>query len=514
MQINLGKKVPSRVITDISTAYYRQYLSMWSNTVEYKKGDSVCSQITCQERIVSYIKAAYNAREQFPSQHDDNNFINIYMMFRKKLGINLVQDVNDAISEYTELMNNAGVDESIFAPYSIDVHEDFDADKSVAALVLHYKYNDKVNAGNNSLHFVLLRALRERIKERREYIQEAQRQYKDLTKDDLLRYINFQYNKYNPGYDMWQESFAALGFKISSLDTVFFHGIGTFIARIKDVYDVKIVPFKKSTVNENNQKPEMYKIKVFSRHPSHNVIRDIRASKRILVRFGSITAAPQNKSYIELNKPEAVANSASKFRMKELFTHDNVKTATWIIPTNQENLNNWIRENEFSEGTKFITKSEFGSRGVGLKLHNSAEELQSWLSTGNRFGRYLVERYYPYVREYRLHVSKNGCFYTCRKMLRSDIPADRRWFRNDSNSVWILEENEAFDKPSNWDTIVSECVKALNSVGLDLGACDIRVQSSDKKNPDFIICEINSAPSFGELTAEHYINEIQKLVVA
>jgi len=125
-----------------------------------------------------------------------------------------------------------------------------------------------------------------------------------------------------------------------------------------------------------------------------------------------------------------------------------------------------------------------------------------------RLGNYIIERYYNYNKEYRLHVSKDGCFYTNRKMLKTD--AEERWFRNDSNSVWIREENPKFEKPRNWGVIVNECVKALNAVGLDLGACDVRVQSKNDR-PDFIICEINSAPSFGEITLTKYQNEIKKI---
>ncbi len=249
-----------------------------------------------------------------------------------------------------------------------------------------------------------------------------------------------------------------------------------------------------------------YKIKVLSRHPSHKSLRGEKFPKRVLIRFGSQTEVDENRFEIVLNRTGAVANSASKFLMKELFTRENVKTAEWIIPKAEEELIEWITK---VDKQVFITKSQYGSRGTGLTLHNSPEELISYMQT--RYNKYLVEVYYPYVREYRLHVSKNGCFYSCRKMLRSDVPADKRWFRNDSNSVWIVEENPLFDKPSNWDIIVQECVKALKATGLDLGACDVRVQSSKKSNPDFIICEINSAPSFGEKTLEHYKKEIRKL---
>jgi glutathione synthase/RimK-type ligase-like ATP-grasp enzyme len=76
-----------------------------------------------------------------------------------------------------------------------------------------------------------------------------------------------------------------------------------------------------------------------------------------------------------------------------------------------------------------------------------------------------------------------------------------------------------FDKPVNWDVIVEESVKALNAVGLDFGAVDLRCQSAKyskgrtREDPDFIVVEINSAPSFGELTLQKYIEELPKILI-
>ena len=43
------------------------------------------------------------------------------------------------------------------------------------------------------------------------------------------------------------------------------------------------------------------------------------------------------------------------------------------------------------------------------------------------------------------------------------------------------------------------CVKALNAVGLTIGACDVKIQSEKGRRedfvPDFIVLEINSGPS-------------------
>ncbi len=77
-----------------------------------------------------------------------------------------------------------------------------------------------------------------------------------------------------------------------------------------------------------------------------------------------------------------------------------------------------------------------------------------------------------------------------------------------------------FDAPVNLKNIQNECIKALKSVGLDFGACDVRVQSNlnkdgnERKNssPEFSIIEINSAPSMAEVTASVYLKEFVRLI--
>jgi len=267
---------------------------------------------------------------------------------------------------------------------------------------------------------------------------------------------------------------------------------------------------------------------IFTRHPSHSCLRRRHKNLQLLpfksvVRLGSTTdikdSVTNNGDRIELNTIEAVRNSSSKLRMKNCFTRDNVKTADWykasgnleqfVLQTNNESVN--IDDMPIP----LVAKSLYGSRGQGNTILNTIEEIRNYLRLGVNLENRIFERYYNYSREYRLHVDANGCFYTCRKMMKRDTPDDQKWFRNDANCVWILEDSATglFDKPTNWDDIVSESVKALNSVGLDFGAIDLRVQSATDRdgnrrdNPDFIIVEINSAPSFGEVDEDTVVKQ-------
>lgn len=269
---------------------------------------------------------------------------------------------------------------------------------------------------------------------------------------------------------------------------------------------------------------------ILSRHPSHDRLRVQHKLLplfpfRSVIRLGSSTIPEDNADRIELNSVEAIKNSANKLLMKQCFTEAEVKTADWWIYVNGTNnvystkgsLDSSLALTIENLPYPIVAKHIFGSRGNGNYKLNNQEQLEAWL-VGKDLKNYIFEKFYNYNREYRLHVSENGCFYTCRKMLKSDTPDDKRWFKNDSNSVWIIEGNEQFDKPSNWDTVVEESIKALKAVGLDFGAVDLRIQSRYdgkdrlRENPDFIVVEINSAPSFGEVTLEKYLEELPKLL--
>ena len=255
-------------------------------------------------------------------------------------------------------------------------------------------------------------------------------------------------------------------------------------------------------------------IKVFSRHPSHNDLRDLESTCKILIRLGSTTPTPEKMigNYVEINSIEGVQNSSSKKRMKNLFAKHNVQTSVWICPTNETELRRWCEQFAEKKNARFVSKSEFGSRGEGNRLHESVEDLVRFFNTGtNKYGHYIVEKYYSYNKEYRLHVSITGeCFYSCRKMLKSGTPEAQKWVRNDSTCVWIVEENEMFERPKTWTSIVNNCVLAIKAVGLDVGACDVRVNNEGQ----FIVLETNSAPSFGDRTLEKYQEQIPRIAWA
>lgn len=290
-----------------------------------------------------------------------------------------------------------------------------------------------------------------------------------------------------------------------------------------------------------------FKPRIRSRHPSHKVLRDKKIFPlfpfKSVIRLGSTTemedTVDKGGNRIEINTVEAIKNSADKLLMKQCFTENNVKTADWfriglIEPDSFSDaelsiyggkIGEYIEPENLSLEDEVITfpiiaKHRMGSKGRGNYKLDSLEALKTWLEKRkDRLEEYIFEKFYNYVREYRLHVTEDGYFYACRKMLKSDTPNKDKWYRNDDHCVWIMENNELFDKPTCWKDIIKNSILALKGVGLDFGAVDVKVQSAtDSKNKKrkevkFIIIEINSAPSFGLVTSKKYIEILPNLLL-
>lgn len=272
---------------------------------------------------------------------------------------------------------------------------------------------------------------------------------------------------------------------------------------------------------------------VLSKQPTH---RDFKKKGllgyfpfRSVVRLGSITPTSElvregKAIQVEVNTVESIKISSNKRLMKEKFDSVEAKTAPWI------NFNQITDVNESglvtSDGNiefPIVAKAKYGSKGKGNTLIKSLEEYNNWRS-GKTMSEYIFEKFINYGLEYRLHISEDGCFYSCRKALKSDCPDDQKWRHHDDNCVWFRQfnddgtESSDFRKPNSWNDIVDHCRKALRAIGADVLAFDVKVQSNAnnkgkvREYQDFILLESNSAPSFGEVTILKYVEEIPKIL--
>ena len=278
----------------------------------------------------------------------------------------------------------------------------------------------------------------------------------------------------------------------------------------------------------------MFRPKILSRHPSHDILR-LRHKKiqplpyPSVVRFGSSTeeedTVAKGGRRIEVNTVQAIKTSANKLLMKQKFTEAGVKTADWITINKDLTFENThIGNSTHTLDFPIVAKAHYGSKGTGNTLIKSREELEQWM-VGKTLSNYIFEKFYNFAHEFRLHITEDGCFYTCRKALKKDVPEEEKWHFHDSTCVWFLETNENFHRPNSWNDIVSDCVKALKAIGADILSFDVKVQSpTDKdgnKRPyqEYILLECNSASSMGDyngtpsVCAQKYIEEIPKVIL-
>jgi hypothetical protein len=269
------------------------------------------------------------------------------------------------------------------------------------------------------------------------------------------------------------------------------------------------------------------KIKVLSRHPSHDVFRTMSfKDKKVLLRLGSQTVVKPG-IFIEINTIPAIQNSSNKFLMKRKFDEFKVATPQWFTHYNREN------NSVFDERTKtfvgladlpypIITKHVLGSRSTSVRIHQNLEELNAFLRSKKfNVDNYIFEKYANFSKEYRVHATQTEAFLVWRKVMKKETPEDRKHIRCNENCEWLSDSNPNFEEPISYKEMLVEAVKAVRAVGLAIGACDIRVQSNFYKKGDrmaqrqkteFMIIEVNSAPSMAPRTEEAYKEVITDLV--
>lgn len=276
---------------------------------------------------------------------------------------------------------------------------------------------------------------------------------------------------------------------------------------------------KSSSIKKTNG----YSPLVLTRHSTHFNLRKLlpKLPFRTVIRLGSTTvvedAVSKGGNRIEINEIKGVKNSANKLLMKQCFTNAGIPTPDWYT---SDKVNFYVqgKKDKIIKITELkfplIVKSLTGSRGVGNHFIETVEDLKRFI-TGHDMQNYIIEKYLTgYNKELRIHVTEDGYFYTCRKLLKNDTPKEERYQRHDDNCTWILESNPKFDKPVNFDNIVVDCIKALKYLELSIAAFDIKCQTTQdgegkvRKNPLYAILESCSAPSFGNVTEQKYLEQI------
>lgn len=290
------------------------------------------------------------------------------------------------------------------------------------------------------------------------------------------------------------------------------------------------------------KKTTIFRPVVFSRHPTHNVLRKSLPLLpfRSIVRLGSITEVSaamkaKDKNIIECNSVAGIKRTSNKFNMKCAFIQTGVKTPNWyvinldvredfldnvtgiIAHTNNAKIGNdtlSVRHTSYGDiKYPLIAKTDNHSRGRGMVKIETPKELKKFvdgLSASDR-RRYSFEEYVNYAREYRIHATRHGgIFYICRKLRRKE--EEDRWYFNSKNSIFkksFINGEWLEDKFLCFKTLEEHIMAALNQLDMDIAGFDVRINNDTR---EFSLIEANSACSFGEFTAEQYTKMIPEIL--
>jgi glutathione synthase/RimK-type ligase-like ATP-grasp enzyme len=210
--------------------------------------------------------------------------------------------------------------------------------------------------------------------------------------------------------------------------------------------------------------------------------------KKIIVRMGGDMDYPDYP--IQVNSVEAIRNCVDKMKMKNIFIDNNIKT----LPI--------LKEDEVQ--APVVIKGIIRSKGASVFVVDENNEIPVYRKVLKQ--KYYFEPLFNTTSEYRLHCTQDKVFFSVKKKKKEGMEADI--IINEKNHV-VLEK---FLKPRLWAEIQAECLKAMKATGLELGACDVGYDSSNKKEHKFVIHEINTSPEILKPLRPYYKEAIESII--
>lgn len=240
----------------------------------------------------------------------------------------------------------------------------------------------------------------------------------------------------------------------------------------------------------------MFKVKFRTPHPSSKgLVISGKYPVKVMVRHGASAKAlsAQVRYPVEVNSIVAIKNNANKAKMKELLEKAQVKTI--------ESFDNTAENRQKFKDNKWnvVFKRRNHRRGIGMEFLPLAEIDKL---ANPQYNNGLIERRINVAREWRVHCAPAlNKSYPLEK--RRKLDAEKSPARNISNSAFF----EEFDKPANWNEALELCNKAVEAVGLDVGAVDLAWSGKF-----WYIIEVNSGAGVGEKSRAWYANVYKELV--
>lgn len=241
--------------------------------------------------------------------------------------------------------------------------------------------------------------------------------------------------------------------------------------------------------------------------------------KSLLVNWGCSANTISGLNAKILNNPNKISNAANKLKSFDLF-EDNDVSYPWFVSRNDNEFKAKLIErvlDDTSRGFMFrTTATGYGGAGIhpvtnfGVKVHAAFGSLNE-----STIGMYIdqvlqdidepvvfVSEYFKSRDEFRVHVVCGQVIFCQRKALRTDEqrPSNPSFeVRNHANG-FIFQQNN-IEVP---EVVKAEAIKAVQALGLDFGAVDIKAKQEATRPEHCAVLEVNTAPGVSGNTLKAY----------
>lgn len=212
-----------------------------------------------------------------------------------------------------------------------------------------------------------------------------------------------------------------------------------------------------------------------------------------IVRFGASSKSVATPCAVEINPLQNVRDNADKLLMKQKFAENDIPSPDFA--PNTEEGRNLFKE----KGWNVVYKKKYHRGGIGMELVSLAE-IDKFAA--NQYNNGILERRINIKREWRIH-------YCPALNLHFSVEKRKRYakvgevVRNNENCVFKAD----FEIPENWDSALAMAKKAVEVMGLDIGAVDLAWSGKN-----FYVIETNSGPGMGDSTSAWYAQTLVQLI--
>lgn len=249
-------------------------------------------------------------------------------------------------------------------------------------------------------------------------------------------------------------------------------------------------------------------------------------NRSLLVNWGCSSRITSGTNAKVLNRPNNIANAANKLKSFELFKQHDVSHPWYVARSDNDFMEKLVTEAVENPHAGFMfrtTATGYGGEGIhpveflGVKVieHSGTinrDTVESYIRLVlNNISDpvVFVSKYFKARDEFRVHVVCGQVIFCQRKALRQDDqrPANPNFAVRNHTNGFIFQQNN-IEVP---EVVKAEAVKAVQALGLDFGAVDIKSKQEASRPEHCAVLEVNSAPGISGNTLKAY-TEVFKAV--